>query len=61
MAYDKTLSILDIDTIIPEDFAVFHAVQDVLLKCAVQTVNPTAVPTLRARCQYMLGEKHSVP
>ena len=49
MAYEDTHSIPDINSKIPEHFAVFHAVKYVLLICAVQGVYPTEGPDLTAR------------
>jgi hypothetical protein len=42
MAYQNTLYVLDILSKIPEDFAVYNAVQYVLLKCAVEGAHFTA-------------------
>ena len=57
MAFENTHSIMDINSKIPEHFAVLHAVKYVLLKCGVQRAYSIAMPTLTARCQYMVGER----
>jgi len=41
MAYQNTLSTLDMPSKLLQHFAVFHAVQNMLLKCAVQRAYPT--------------------
>ena len=57
MAYENTRSILYINSKIPEHFAVFHAVKNVSLKCAVQWAYSVPVLTQIARYQYMVGER----
>jgi uncharacterized protein (UPF0332 family) len=60
MTYENTFSILYMNSKLPEYFAVFHAVKNMLLKGPVQKGYSIAVLTLTARYQYMLGNRGSV-